>query len=290
PLLMEGEIPLSSHIHAEQDEGSGGLQGRTLHPNSTIEIENDPANPDSETYSAHDEPLTEEINALNPNERMEDRSAHAITSSDVSDCFDGALALSLLNRANFMDDITGSRATLGALTFRCINYAAELQKQSKSFLLHDAAEQKLTPNQDISVWIHANPYKFIGILGGTTLSALALATPAILGAIGFSALGPVAGSIAAGWQASMGTVAAGSFFAFLQSAAMGGAALSLFVGIGALGGAIAVGVGLASLKGIIDGLVKKFRGLTAALAENFKGAMGALVGSFMGFFGKTKDD
>ncbi len=85
------------HVHAEQDEGSGGLQGRILHPNSIIEIENDSANPDSETYSAHDEPLTEEINAFNPNERMEDRSAHAITLSDVSDCFDSALALSLLN-------------------------------------------------------------------------------------------------------------------------------------------------------------------------------------------------
>lgn len=76
------------------------------------------------------------------------------------------------------------------------------------------------------------------------LFALACATLAILGAIGFSAVGPVAGSIAAGWQASMGTVAAGSFFALLQSAAMGGAAIGLFNGIGALGGLVAVaGVG-----------------------------------------------
>ena len=61
-------------------------------------------------------------------------------------------------------------------------------------------------------------------------------------------MGPVAGSIAAGWQASMGTVAAGSIFAFLQSAAMGGAAMGLFTGVGAVGVLVAlVGVG-ASMK------------------------------------------
>lgn len=44
--------------------------------------------------------------------------------------------------------------------------------------------------------------------------------------------------MAAAWQASMGTVAAGSLFAFLQSAAMGGAAIGLFAGIGTVGGLI----------------------------------------------------
>lgn len=61
-------------------------------------------------------------------------------------------------------------------------------------------------------------------------------------------MGPVAGSIAAGWQASIGSVVTGSAFAFLQSAAMGGAAIGLFTGIGAVGGLVAVaGVG-ASVK------------------------------------------
>lgn len=42
----------------------------------------------------------------------------------------------------------------------------------------------------------------------------------------------------------MGTVAAGSLFAFLQSAAMGGAAIGLFTGVGALGAVVTlVGVG-----------------------------------------------
>ena len=37
---------------------------------------------------------------------------------------------------------------------------------------------------------------------------------------GFSALGPVAGSWAAAWQASLGNVVAGSIFAILQRLAM----------------------------------------------------------------------
>jgi len=50
-------------------------------------------------------------------------------------------------------------------------------------------------------------------------------TPA-LGVLGFSAAGPVAGSIAAGWQAMYGgMVPAGGLFAILQSAAMGGTAI-----------------------------------------------------------------
>ncbi|KAJ7861730.1 hypothetical protein B0H14DRAFT_3134494 [Mycena olivaceomarginata] len=39
-------------------------------------------------------------------------------------------------------------------------------------------------------------------------------------AIGFGAMGPIAGTIAAGWQAAIGNVAAGSLFAFLQSVGM----------------------------------------------------------------------
>ena len=100
----------------------------------------------------------------------------------------------------------------------------------------------------LRAWIRANPKQFTAICIGVILLALACATPAILDAIGFSAVGPVAESIAAGWQASMGTVAAGSIFAFLQSAAMGGAAIGLFTGVGAVGGLVAlVGVG-ASMK------------------------------------------
>ena len=68
------------------------------------------------------------------------------------------------------------------------------------------------------------------------LFALALATSAILGAIEFGKVGPVAGNIAAGWQAPMGSVTNGILFAFLQSTATGGAEIGVLAGTGALGG------------------------------------------------------
>jgi Interferon-induced 6-16 family len=132
----------------------------------------------------------------------------------------------------------------------------------------------------------------MGIFGGTTLFSLAVASPAILGAIGFGFFGPIAGTIAAGWQASMGSVAAGSLFAFLQSAAMGGAAMGFFVGIGAFGGVTAAGLGLASLNTTrpkIDELVQKSKKSVVAVAENFKKAASGLAGNFMNFFGKKEE-
>ncbi|PQE03858.1 integral component of membrane protein [Rutstroemia sp. NJR-2017a BBW] len=53
----------------------------------------------------------------------------------------------------------------------------------------------------------------------------------ILGALGFAAYGPVAGSFAAWIQAFIGNISAGSLFAILQSAAMGGCGITVFVGI-----------------------------------------------------------
>lgn len=82
--------------------------------------------------------------------------------------------------------------------------------------------------------------------------------------MGFSALGPVAGSFAAGWQAGIGYVATGSLFAFLQSAAMGGAAIGLFTGIGAVGVLFAsVGVGAS-----VDVARKKVVEIGETISEN----------------------
>jgi hypothetical protein len=102
------------------------------------------------------------------------------------------------------------------------------------------------------------------VIAGAVLTPLV--APAALGVIGFSAAGPVAGesasspvpksrgivylliqtnwnlvgSIAAGLQAGIGNVAAGSLFAAAQSVAMGGA----------LSGAVtAVGAGIAGITG-----------------------------------------
>lgn len=85
-----------------------------------------------------------------------------------------------------------------------------------------------------------NPSVFaLQVLGSTTLVA-SIATVPVLGALGFSTLGPVAGSTAAAWQASLGLVPAGSLFAFCQSVAMGGASVSTIMTTGAVGGVAAV--------------------------------------------------
>ena len=52
-----------------------------------------------------------------------------------------------------------------------------------------------------------------------------LTIPYILWYLGFSPMGPVAGSFAAWWQSQYGSVAAGSLFAILQAWAMGGGIL-----------------------------------------------------------------
>lgn len=87
---------------------------------------------------------------------------------------------------------------------------------------------------------------------GTTLSVLSFCAVPALGAIGFTAAGPAANTVAAAWQASIGAVKAGSLFAWCQSAAMGG---------GALGGIQAAGVAGTALTrvGDLPELMKTFR-------------------------------
>ncbi len=87
----------------------------------------------------------------------------------------------------------------------------------------------------VTSYAHEHPWETAFAL----LSILSiLVVPVILPAIGFSALGPVAQSIAAAWQSSLGIVAAATPFAFLQSAAMGGAAAGVFYGAGVAGLAV----------------------------------------------------
>lgn len=52
--------------------------------------------------------------------------------------------------------------------------------------------------------------------------ASVVSAPIILASAGFAAAGVTVGSLAATWQASVGTIAAGGVYASLQSAAMGG--------------------------------------------------------------------
>ena len=64
-----------------------------------------------------------------------------------------------------------------------------------------------------------------------------------LGLAGFTATGPAALSAAAGWQASIGVVEAGSLFAWCQSVAMGGTAVGGIQAAGVAG----IGTTIASM-------------------------------------------
>ncbi|KAH9001180.1 hypothetical protein EDB92DRAFT_1825226 [Lactarius akahatsu] len=75
----------------------------------------------------------------------------------------------------------------------------------------------------------------VGVIAGIVLTPVV--APPILHALGFSAIGPVAGTAAAAMQAGIGNVAAGSFFAMAQGVAMGGTIPAAFTAIGGgLGG------------------------------------------------------
>ena len=66
---------------------------------------------------------------------------------------------------------------------------------------------------------------------------VAVAGPLALAAAGFTPLGVAAGSAAAGWQAGIGNVVAGTWFAAAQSAGAAGVAGSTSAAAGAAGGA-----------------------------------------------------
>ena len=103
-------------------------------------------------------------------------------------------------------------------------------------------------------YIRQHPMSFaVQTVGVLALTASVTALP-LLWAAGFTSAGPAAGSLAAVWQSSIGSVAAGSAFAWCQSAAMGGAAASGIFGFGAAG-AGAIGVGTLPI------LAGKFRGV-----------------------------
>ena len=90
-------------------------------------------------------------------------------------------------------------------------------------------------------YISAHPVRFGFQVTGAVVGLAAIITVPVLGAAGFGSLGPVAGSSAAAWQASMGAVEVGSLFAWCQGAAMGGAAVNGIIAAGAAGGGVLLG-------------------------------------------------
>ena len=116
-----------------------------------------------------------------------------------------------------------------------------------------------------SSYIKAHPYFFAFQLTGLLFSTVAVITPPLLGALGFSVLGPVVGSAVAGLQASLGIVEAGGHFAWCQSAATGGAAVDAVVATGATGGEVAALTTATAVEQSetldINGIMEKFRGV-----------------------------
>ena len=252
----------------------------------SIDIHNDLDDSEIGNSSAHNQPLTNAMEVLEANEPTMALSAQASTSSDHPYTSNGAQNLSLINQANLTNNVAGLGAALGTLTYASIKSTVKLHELSRSFPPYDHdswywpwAVNRLKPAllkrlKDISAWIRAHPYRAFGVIGGITILGLTFAIPVILEVVGFGALGPVAGSIAAGWHSSLGIVAAGTPFAFLQSAAMGGAAMGVMTGIGALGSAVTIAAALFLKKRTAGGLV-----------SNCKGAVGGAVKKFKSFFG-----
>ncbi|EPE27545.1 hypothetical protein GLAREA_04336 [Glarea lozoyensis ATCC 20868] len=151
-----------------------------------------------------------------------------------------------------MDKIVGATMKAGEQLLPLANTA---WKYSVSELGKQASRISTTVNPDIIQSIPSIPAstvltsaQVIGV-GTATVAIAALAAPAALGVVGFSAIGPVGGSIAAGLQASYGAVPAGSVFALCQSVAMGGTTVAgtSTALIAAGGGGVAVVAG--ALKG-----------------------------------------
>ncbi|KAJ9652346.1 hypothetical protein H2198_008385 [Neophaeococcomyces mojaviensis] len=138
---------------------------------------------------------------------------------------------SLYAEGSFPDDVWRLPGAFKILCCWCPEFTIGLQDPSarRSFLSRSGR------------YIKNHPVSFsLQVLGGIA-SIASIAVLPVLGAVGFAAAGPVAGTAAAGWQASIGLVQAGSLFAWCQSAAMGGAAVGGIVATGAAGGAVAAG-------------------------------------------------
>lgn len=125
-------------------------------------------------------------------------------------------------------------------------------------------------------YVKKHPVLFgLQVTGGILSLASIVALP-ILGAIGFGAGGPLAGSVAAGWQSGIGLVEAGSIFAWCQSAAMGGAAVGGIVATGIAGASVAVG-------SVILGALDDIKTPAPELKEKF-------LTSWRQEIGETKDE
>lgn len=107
---------------------------------------------------------------------------------------------------------------------------------------------------NISTWVGKNPVQFALIVSGIILVTFASLAPTILATVGFGPTGPVAQSIAASIQSSIGSVSAGSVFAITQSAQMGGQAKAIFPLIGIFGTTMTIWGAAPAVEQVIRGI------------------------------------
>ena len=130
---------------------------------------------------------------------------------------------------------------------------------SQPLLISTVEQRKPSRFQSMKDYARAHPV-LTGIqITGLGVSVLSLCAVPILGAVGFAATGPAAGSAAMAWQASIGVVKAGSLFSWCQSAAMGGGALAGIQAAGAAGAASAALTRVGDLPELMETFRKGFR-------------------------------
>ncbi|KKZ61599.1 hypothetical protein EMCG_00583 [[Emmonsia] crescens] len=85
-------------------------------------------------------------------------------------------------------------------------------------------------------YVKENPYQ---CAAGATIMITSIVITPVLGLVGFTSIGPAAGTVATAWQSSIGAVQAGSAFAVCQSISMGGVATQTVSAVGAAGAGVA---------------------------------------------------
>ncbi|OJD32494.1 uncharacterized protein BKCO1_37000199 [Diplodia corticola] len=91
-------------------------------------------------------------------------------------------------------------------------------------------------------WINQHPYRTaIYVINTAILVVPTTILNPLLGVLGFTSLGPAAGSIAATLHSALSPLTAGGGFSILQSAAMGGYGIGVATGVVRVGAAAMIG-------------------------------------------------
>ncbi|KAJ7207690.1 hypothetical protein C8J57DRAFT_1480682 [Mycena rebaudengoi] len=190
-----------------------------------------------------------------------DSSSSAVdtTSPDVDIASDRMIGSTTSSRSNPTSSATARNAFLAASRTRNNAFLENLHithgslgamqiAQMKQWLLDFVKKGNLVRvAKAVMEFIKAHRWELLGSLTFIVLGIVLIVNP--LAVIGFGSMGPIAGSIAAGWQAAIGNVAAGSLFAFLQSVGMVHAVTIPAVGVVVVGGGA---VALAKVAGALQ--------------------------------------